>query len=228
MNEVQKELTAYLLQEGISDIGFSKPNPKSFGECPYAVTLVAKLSDAIIDEINGSPTHTYFHHYRTINTFLDQCALKTGFFLEKKGYRYITVAASQSININGWNYDGRYSHKEVACQAGLGTIGKNSLFLHYRYGSRVRLATVFTNCPFEYSHENPKSICGTCHLCVDACPSGAILGKDWASDKKREELFDAEKCSRYMKEKFKHIGRGAVCGVCIKVCPRYTKVLHNV
>ena len=35
-----------------------------------------------------------------------------------------------------------------------------------------------------------------------------------------ERNFDAEKCSRYMKEHFQDIGRGSVCGICIKVCPK--------
>jgi hypothetical protein len=35
----------------------------------------------------------------------------------------------------------------------------------------------------------------------------------------REEMFDAEKCSQYMKKHFQHIGRGAVCGICMEVCP---------
>ena len=35
----------------------------------------------------------------------------------------------------------------------------------------------------------------------------------------REEMFDAQKCSEYMKRKFQHIGRGAVCGICMEVCP---------
>ena len=35
-----------------------------------------------------------------------------------------------------------------------------------------------------------------------------------------ERNFDAEKCSKYMKEHFQDVGRGSVCGVCIKVCPK--------
>jgi len=63
------------------------------------------------------------------------------------------------------------------------------------------------------------SPCQNCHLCVDACPAGAISGKTWTPNRTREEMFAPEKCSNYMKRAFQHIGRGAVCGVCIRVCP---------
>ena len=36
----------------------------------------------------------------------------------------------------------------------------------------------------------------------------------------REKIIDAKACSDYMKKAFQHIGRGAVCGVCMRVCPK--------
>lgn len=216
---IQNELREYLISQGATDVGFCRIDDGDFGDCRYGISVVVHLSDAIVDEISSEPTHTYFNHYRTVNTFIDSLLLKAGIFLEKNGYRYITVAASQSINKDGWNYAGRYSHKKVAALSGLGTVGKSSMFLHKKYGSRVRLGTVVTDCPFDVSDVVPVSICEDCNLCVEACPSGAILGGEWSPNCVREDIFDAEKCSNYMKNKFKHIGRGAVCGICMKVCP---------
>ena len=166
---IQQELTLFLNQQGIQSVGFAhleqedinllKQCNMDFGDCSYGISIAVKLSDAIIDEITDAPTHTYFHHYRTVNTFIDQTLLKLGIYLEQKGYRYITVGASQSINLNGWNYNGRYSHKKLACLAGLGTIGKSSLFLHKEYGARVRLGSLFTNCPVSFQNHAPVSIC---------------------------------------------------------------------
>lgn len=218
---IQDDLREFLLNQGVSDVGFARIDDGDFSGCHWAVSIVVKLSDAILDEITDTPTHTYFHHYRTMNTFIDQTLLKAGMFLERAGYRYIPVGASQSINKDGWNYKGRYSHKKAACTAGLGTIGKSSLFLHKRYGARVRLGTLFTDCPFDTTPIVPVSPCGNCTLCVDACPSGAILGGEWGENVTREDIFAPDKCSQYMKDKFKNIGRGAVCGICVKVCPQY-------
>ena len=215
---IQKELKELLLSKGVSDVGFSYLGNADSGELQNGISIVVKLSEAIIDEIDDEPTPTYFNHYRTVNAFIDRCLLEAGLFLESKGYKYITVAASQSMP--GTPYNGRYSHKEAARKAGLGTIGKNSLFLHKKYGARVRLGTILTDCPVERDCEMPENICNGCDLCVKACPSGAILGGEWREGVKREEIFSAAVCSDYMKKKFHHIGRGVVCGICMKVCPQ--------
>ena len=60
--------------------------------------------------------------------------------------------------------------------------------------------------------------CKECDLCVKACPAGAISGIVFKSGMEREDFFSAEKCSNHMKT-YKDIGRGSVCGICIKVCP---------
>ncbi len=216
---IQQRLKEYLLSQGATDVGFCRIDDGDFGECNFSVSIVVRLSETIVDEIEDEPTHTYFNHYRTVNSFIDSLLLKCGMFLQNEGYKYITVAASQSINKDGWNYKGRYSHKKTAVMSGLGTVGKSSMFLHREHGANVRLGTVFTNCEFEITDYEPFSPCENCDLCVNACPSGAISGNMWEVGCDREYMFDPKKCSDYMKEKFKHIGRGAVCGICMSVCP---------
>lgn len=226
--KIQAELKQFLFDKGISDVGFAKIEDSDIEGCQYALSVVIRLSNAIVDEISESgPTLTYFNHYRTINAFIDKTLLEAGLFLQHAGYSYVPVAASQSVNTAGWSYSGRYSHKKVACLAGLGTIGKNSLFIHNSFGSRVRLGTLFTNCEFETENKIPVSPCKKCTKCVHACPSGAISGKEWEPGIKREELFDAEKCSEHMKKEYQHIGRGAVCGICMMVCPMCSNKREN-
>ncbi len=217
--KIRCEIEQLLKTNGVADAGFCRP-PDAPKGLPYAVSVVAALSDAVVDEIADTPTHTYFHHYRTVNAFIDQMLLQTGLLLQKNGFRYIPVAASQSIHKGGKReHRGRYSHKKAAVLAGLGTVGKSGLFLHWTHGPRVRLGTLFTDCPLAEANAAAQSLCGACTLCVDACPAGAVKGAGWLPGMDREELFDADACNHYMREHFMHIGRGAVCGICMRVCP---------
>jgi epoxyqueuosine reductase QueG len=219
MNQIGQEVEKMLRENGVADVGFSRPEdaPEGLGT---ALSIVVPLLGAVVDEIDGGPTHTYFHHYRTVNAFIDQMLLRAGLMLQKEGYRAVPIPASQTLHEGGKReHIGRYSHKKAAVKAGLGTVGKSSLFLHCVHGPRVRLGTLFTDCPIEPATRHAPYICGDCHLCVKACPAGAILGGDWHPGIAREEIFDPHRCNTYMREHFMKIGRGAVCGICMRVCP---------
>ena len=181
-----------------------------------AVSLVFHLSDAVVDQIDDAPTHTYFQHYRTMNAYMDSVMHQLVMALQHKGYNAAAIPASQSIE----GLKGLFSHKKAAVGAGLGYIGKSCLFISHKYGPRVRLGTVFTDAPLETVCKEQQSLCGDCTLCKEACKAMAIKGVEFKDGMCREDIYDAKACSDYMKDKFKHIGRGAVCGVCMKVCPK--------
>ena len=48
----------------------------TFAQTSYAITLGVRMSDAVMDVVRSGPTKNYFHHYRTVNAFLDHCALR--------------------------------------------------------------------------------------------------------------------------------------------------------
>ncbi len=211
-----------LIYEGLCEVGFSRVDETvspDLASYHYAVTLMYRLSDAVVDEIYDSPTYAYFQHYRAANALLDRCALITCEMLRREGAAAYPIAASQSVHDRGDKYTGIYQHKSAAVAAGLGWIGKSALFVSPVHGPRVRLATVLTDEVLPSGAIPMESQCGDCTLCVKACPSGAILGKNYVRGMARDEIFDAEKCSRHMKQAFGHIGRGAVCGLCMRACP---------
>jgi len=214
---MKDKIENFLIQNGVGQVGFCRidPSQNPFG-LGFAVSFVVPLSGAVVDTITDSPTHTYFHHYRTVNTFIDNVALKTGLLLAGAEYNYAAVPASQSVN----GLQGIFSHKYAASLSGLGTVGKSGLFLSYKFGPRVRLGTILTDYPFGVVNAKPESICGDCRLCGDSCPAMAIRGEEWKPGDDREVIVDAKACSDYMKKAFQHIGRGAVCGICMKVCPK--------
>ncbi len=221
-SEFFSALRQRLLYEGLCEVGCSRIDetvPPDLARYHYAITLMYRLSDAIVDEIEASPTYAYFQHYRAANALLDRCALIACEMLRREGAAAYPIAASQSVHDRGDKYTGIYQHKSAATAAGLGWIGKSALFVSPEYGPRVRLATVLTDMELPCAAEPMESRCGDCDLCVKACPSGAVLGRNYVRGMKRDEIFDAEKCSQHMKKAFGHIGRGAVCGLCMRACP---------
>lgn len=218
---MEEQLHNRLTAMGVAEIAAAPVDSDAPAGMKYSLSIVVRLSDAVVDGIDGMPTHSYFHHYRTVNYFLDQAMLTAGMLLQQNGWNYMPVGASQSINTPGKYYEGLYSHKKAACLAGLGSIGRNTLFLHRLWGPRVRLGTLFTDCPLP-ALELPKcdNPCIGCNACVASCPAKALTGNDLPqNDAARELRIDPAACSEHMKRAYQHIGRGAVCGVCMAVCP---------
>ena len=216
----EKELEKILKEAAADLVGFSSLGENRSPEHPeygYAVTIVRKLSRAVIKTINGAPTMEYFQHYRATNARLDSIALDAVSFIENAGYLALPVAASQSTPDKKDEYRGIFPHKTGAVLSGLGFIGKNGLLIT-EYGSAVRLASVLTDMPLSAQKEIKPCLCGDCQICKNACPAGAITGELYVNGAERSTIFDAKKCSEHMKT-YKNIGRGAVCGICISVCP---------
>ncbi len=209
----------FLEERFVSGVGFSKNTDTPFGGLENAISMVFHLSDAVVDQITDAPTKTYFHHYRTMNTHIDSISHQLVMALQHKGYGAAAIPASQSTD----GLAGIFSHKKAAVRAGLGYIGKSALFISHEWGPRVRLGTVFTDAPLETVCLPQRSLCGDCQKCAKACGALAIHNVNFEEGMEREDIFDARACSNYMKEKFQHIGRGAVCGVCMKVCPKGQK-----
>ena len=173
-----------------------------------AVSLGMGLSGAILEEIKDFPTRLYFHHYKTVNTFLDQAALSVCNYIQKKKYSAIPVGASQIVD---WqNQKGHLSHKQIGVLAGLGWIGRNNLLVNKELGAQLRLVTILTDMPLKID-KPAKGDCESCKLCIAACPVQAI----------KEEVRDFEhiKCFEKLKEfqKQKLVDQ-YICGVCINAC----------
>ncbi len=220
ISEEQIQLKTLASEWGADLIGFCALDASPVKEMPqltYAISIAVKLSDAVLQTINNAPSFVYFQHYRTANALLDNIAFRLTQAIENMGYLALPVAASQSLG--KYNpYRGVVAHKTIAALSGLGYVGKSGLFLTEKYGSKVRFATILTSMPLVHELPIIENGCGDCNICQRACPAGAIYGTLPTKDGERN--FDAEKCSHYMKEHFQDIGRGSVCGICIKVCPK--------
>ena len=76
------------------------------------------------------------------------------------------------------------SDRHWAVRAGLGWIGKNTLFVSPRYGSLLNIGEIVTTAQcdvYDEPYAGPDS-CEGCSRCVDACPNHAIVGRDKATE----------------------------------------------
>jgi len=173
-----------------------------------AVCLGVRLSSSILEEITDAPTRLYFHHYRTVNAFLDQAALGACNYVQNKGFLALPIPASQLVD---WrNQKAHLSHKKLGVLAGLGWVGRNNLLVNKKFGSQFRLVSILTNMPLKIDKPT-KEDCGSCRLCITVCPAGAI--------KENSQDFEHLKCFEKLKEfqKQKLVDQ-YICGICVKVC----------
>lgn len=212
------------LEEGVSLAGIadiSDMEGRPYPEMKRALVIAVRLSDAVFDQVKSgeTPTHEYFHQYRTTNAFIDQALYRVGLKIQAKGYRVVQIAASQSISKDGVGYQALFSHRAAAIRAGLGWIGKSNALVTKAFGPRVRLGTLLIDAPLEADKPQWEPLCGSCSACVQICPAYALTGAVWTPGTAREEIVDVRACSEHMHNAYQHIGRGVVCGLCIAACP---------
>lgn len=110
--------------------------------------------------------------------------------------------------------------KPLAEKAGLGWIGKHTNLINSKAGSWFFLGEIYTNIPLPIDEPITKSHCGSCHACIDICPTQAIIGP---------YQLDARRCISYLTielkgaipEEFRPLIGNRIygCDDCQLVCP---------
>jgi len=112
---------------------------------------------------------------------------------------------------------GPVMEKVWAQQAGIGWIGKHTNLITQDIGSWVFLAEILTT--MEIEADSPATDhCGTCTLCIEACPTGAIV---------EPYVVDSNRCISYLTIEHRGDFHADVpldgwiygCDVCQDVCP---------
>ncbi len=131
---------------------------------------------------------------------------------------YIKIISNKA---NGKVYvdSGSVMEKVWAQRAGMGWMGKHTIVIAPQLGSWFFIGIIFINLELE-SDFNLINQCGDCTLCIDACPTNAIL---------QPYVLDARRCISYqtienketvdveLTDKFDNWIYG--CDICQDVCP---------
>jgi epoxyqueuosine reductase QueG len=160
-------LEGSLLEMGASKFAYAEVGrylPDELKGLDYAISVAVRLSDAVINQIDVRPNHTYFHHYRSVNALIDNITLRTMLLIQEWGYPALAIPASQTVKSSVDMYAGVFQHKTAAVLGGMGWIGKNALLVTPEYGPRVRLGTVLTSMELPVKADINASQCGDCRL----------------------------------------------------------------
>jgi epoxyqueuosine reductase len=146
------------------------------------------------------PRYTWNDAYAELREKLDELGRRLG------GEYRVLVDANQHVD------------REGAARSGVGFYGKNTVLITKRHGSWVVLGTLVTDRELEPTP--PLDLdCGSCRLCVDACPTGAL---------DEPGTLDANRCLSYWTQAPASIPEpyrtelGAQvygCDICQDVCP---------
>jgi epoxyqueuosine reductase len=146
------------------------------------------------------PRYTWFHAYAELREKLDALGRRLG------GDFRVLVDENQHVD------------REAAARSGVGFYGKNTMLITRRHGSWVVLGTLVTDIEIEAGEPMPFA-CGSCTLCIEACPTGAL---------DEPGVLDSTKCLSYWSQAAAPIPEdyreelGAQvygCDICQDVCP---------
>jgi epoxyqueuosine reductase len=132
------------------------------------------------------------------------------------------VALAPDVNTRAYVDTGPIMEKAWAQQAGLGWIGKHSNLVSTEYGSWLLLGEILTTLDLK-EDEPATDLCGSCTLCIQACPTGAIV---------EPYVVDARLCISYLTIELRG-GREVIpddlasqmgnrifgCDDCLDICP---------
>ena len=132
---------------------------------------------------------------------------------------WLRQEAGQGFEARAYVDTGPVQERVFAQYAGLGWIGKNTCLISEAHGSWLFLSEIVCNLPLA-ADEPALDQCGECTLCLEACPTGALVDA---------YVLDSRRCLSYLTIEVKgaipHEHRTSIgshaygCDLCQEVCP---------
>jgi epoxyqueuosine reductase len=211
---------------GAADLhNFSTPVDPTGKEFPFAIAWAIPMNPKIMVSIRNGPNREYADEYTRVNNHINELSVSLSAEINASGFRSEPLAAS--VRTDPVHIKGDFPHKTAATRAGLGWIGRHCQLITRKFGSWVRLGTVFTDMALPCGPTMEKNFCGRCTRCVGACPAKALKGNAWHPGLPRNAMLDARACDQWKKEHYFQYHKGHNCGICSAVCPYGLKALKK-
>lgn len=181
-----------------------------YADCRSVISFALALPQGLA---KVDPRLIYGHYNFISCPEIDRIAFKSAKEIEKH-CRCVAVPLPCDGPYEYWdsgNMEGRglVSMKHIAVQAGLGSLGKSSLFLSKQYGALMTLGAILTNLDLP-SDALTESLCiPNCRKCVDACPVHAI----------QNGAVNQKLCRNHTYGKTERGFNTVDCNACRIVCP---------
>ncbi|MCT6930553.1 MAG: tRNA epoxyqueuosine(34) reductase QueG [Lysinibacillus fusiformis] len=247
IHDLQRDFVAYAISIGVDKIGFTTAAPftelknrlrrqQELGyQSGFEESDIEKRTEPLqlLNEAESIVSIAVAYPSRMQNAPIGKKGARRGIFCRASwGVDYHTAIRERLKLLSAWLEErvegvriesmvdtGALVDRAVAERAGIGWSGKNCSIITPEFGSYVYLGELVTNIPF--SPDKPmEDECGECRLCLDVCPTGALI---------QGGQLDAQRCIAFLTQtkgtlpdEFRsHIGNRLYgCDTCQTVCPK--------
>ena len=153
-------------------------NPKDvFSRCKSVIVFIKQMPTAAILAENPVPyTHTAYKMYEE----MDRISMEMCRFFQKNGVEAVLVPSD--VPYLFWDEENKHgkgilSLKHSAVRAGLGIMGRSTIFMNEDLGNMVYIGAVLISEAVEPDTLVEDFKCpDNCRRCIDACPQQALNG----------------------------------------------------
>lgn len=190
-------------------------NPRSL--VPYALSLITLAVDYYAD----APIFQHEHSYGRVARYawgLDYHDVVKPKLQELVGK--IEYIAARPIHARCFVDAVPLLERAAAARAGIGFFGKNTNLLQPRSGSWFFLSEILLDLELPADDNEVKISCGSCHRCIDACPTDAFAGPYRLDSRRCISYLTIENNGAIPRELRTGLGEWIFgCDVCQDVCP---------
>ena len=248
----EEEIKNFIISLGVDDVGFADICEYNSPLSDDAATFleggrsIIVLASKVLSSCESSHWSVGVNGYQVLEEFLGAATYRTARFLETK------YDARVAVLPHSFPFEMRiakpavaeFSQRHAAVAAGLGSLGRNNLVIHPKFGARVNFSSIITDLELQPSPKPQNDVCLHCGICVKNCPVHA-LDEEGRTDvrkcmsnclpngdvgsirfwlevlqsppEKQKELLLSE---RYLRlRQARHLGNQYMCFNCIKSCP---------